>query len=215
MRFEDTLARRTQFPGPSPRISAVARRLELLDRWRMGGAATAVTTAGLLPFAVAWHVSYVVTMAAAFVGASSLTIGCHLGRELQLARLAVHPELAQLPDLARRRRRLGSPHNRHRLAQGLRRAALQATQPHRFDPCPLLHDRVASARPAMLEIAAVIEGACTPDPVCLALLSELLHDGCSPLYNPNLDSTELDAILNRVLVGLTPAPRAGRPRPGR
>lgn len=214
MRFDDTLPSGTHFPDPSAPSSAVANRLDLLDHWRMGGSATAITLAGLLPFAVTWHVGYLVAMAAACVGAATLAICCHLARELQLARLAIYPEFAQLPELVRKRRQLGSPRNRRRLAEGLRRTALEADKPNRFDPCPLLHDRVASVRPAMLEIAATLERDCTPDPVCppdpvcLALLGELLHDGCSPLYNPNVHATDLDAILKRARAGLTPGPNA-------
>jgi hypothetical protein len=204
VRFEDTLAHGRQFPDPAPQISAVANRLERLDHWRMGGSATAIAAAGLLPFAVAWHVSYLVAMVAAFVGAATLTICCHLAWQFQLARLAIYPEFAHLPELAHKRRQLGSLRNRRRLAEGLRRTALEAGKPNRFDPCPVLHDRVASVRPAMLEIAATLEHDCSPDPVCLALLGELLHDGCSPLYNPNVQATDLDTILKRVRAEFTP-----------
>ena len=202
-----TLARDTHFPGPSPRISAVAPRLEMLDHWRMGGSATAIAAAGLLPFAVAWHMTYLVAIAASIVGAATLAICCHLVRAFQLARLTIYPEFAHLPDLARKRRQLGSPRNRRRLAEGLRHTALEAGKPNRFDPCPLLRDRVASVRPALLEIAATLEHDCTtPDPVCLALLGELLHNGCSPLYNPNVHATDLVTILKHVRAGLTPGP---------
>ena len=152
--------------------------------------------------------AYIVAMVASCVGAATLATCCHLAREFQLARLAIYPEFAHLPDLARKRRQLGSPRNRQRLAQGLRSTALAAGKPSRFDICPLLHDRVASVRPAMLEIAALLEDASTPDPVCLALLAELLHDGCSPLYNPNVHVTDLDTILRRVRAGLTQEPPA-------
>jgi hypothetical protein len=104
--------------------------------------------------------------------------------------------------MAGRHRQLGSRRNRQRLVVGLRSAALQAGKPNRFEICPLLHERVASVRPALLEIAATLESDCTPDPVSLALLGELLHDGCSPLYNPNVPATDLDTVLTRVRAGL-------------
>ena len=52
----------------------------------------------------------------------------------------------------------------------LRITALQAGKPNRFDICPLLHDRVASVRPAMLEIEKDVMSSLST-PTCRDLLS--------------------------------------------
>jgi hypothetical protein len=198
----------TRFPQPSPPISAVTQRLALLDQWRMGATATAIVMAGLLPFAVAWHVRHLVGIATSLVAAAAVAILSHVARELHLARLSIYPEFEHLPDLARKRRQIASPRNRQRLAQELRRTMRPAMYPSRFDACPLLHDRIATVQPVILEIAAALEDDCTPDPVYLALLGELLHAGASPLYNPNVDPNDLHRILDRVRDRLPGAPAA-------
>jgi len=59
--------------------------LGLLRDWREGSAATAIVMAALLPFAVAWHVSYLVAILASLIvandfsaptAAESLPTGC-------------------------------------------------------------------------------------------------------------------------------------------
>ena len=86
----------------------------------------------------------------------------------------------------RRRRRMVSARHRRALAHGLRRTAASTQPPTRFDVCPLLLDRVAPLRPELLQIAAALEQTPDPDPTSVALIHELLRDGCSPLYNPNV-----------------------------
>jgi hypothetical protein len=90
--------------------------LNLLRDWRQGSAATAVVMAALLPFAVAWHVTYLVMIAASLIGAVTLAAGCHLAREVRLNALVIFPEFARLPELAGRRKRLVSPRNRRAVA---------------------------------------------------------------------------------------------------
>jgi hypothetical protein len=98
---------------------------------------------------------------------------------------------------AERKRRL--------LAQLLRRTANRA---HDADPIrrrreALLHYRAAAVRTDLLEIAALLERTPTPNPACVATLHELLTNGCdSPLYNPNIDVSELRAALDLARAGL-------------
>ena len=124
MSTQRTPAAPLSFPPKQPgELQTVQTGLDLLRDWRGASVATAIVMGALLPFAVAWHVSYAVTIAACAIGAVSLALGCHALRERRLAALAIFPELARLPDLARKRRRLTSTSSRQALAGGLRRAA--------------------------------------------------------------------------------------------
>jgi len=95
------------------------------------------------------------------------------------------------------------------LVRWLRRTANRAhdTDPIRRRREVPLHYRAAAVRIDLLEIAALLERASTPNPACVATLHKLLTNGCaSPLYNVNIDVSELRATLDRVRAGLlTPA----------
>jgi hypothetical protein len=161
---------------------------------------------GLLPFAIAWHTTYAVAVAAALIGSAFLALGCHLARERRLSTLATFPELAALPDLARKRKRLQSARTRRALAAGLRRTAAAEQPPRRFDCCPVLPDRVAAVRTELLQLADQLEQTQQPDPACVALIRELLIDATSPLYNPNRSADDLHDILTCASAGMTPNP---------
>ena len=207
MSTQRTPAAPLSFPPKQPgELQTVQTGLDLLRDWRGASVATAIVMGALLPFAVAWHVSYAVTIAACAIGAVSLALGCHALRERRLAALAIFPELARLPDLARKRRRLTSTSSRQALAGGLRRAADPKQPPHRFDCCPVLRDRVSVVRTEMLELARALEQAPAPDPTSVALIRELLTNGCSPLYNPNLSIDELRATLTDARAGMARPP---------
>ena len=121
----------------------------------------------------------------------------------------IHPEFAQLPSVARKRRRLVSPRSRAALARWLRETAATTRPPTRFDICPVLHDRLAHVRTDLRELASALELDRKPDPACVALLRQLLSDGASPLYNPNLPPACLHWTLARVRAGLIPTDEAG------
>ena len=91
----------------------------------------------------------------------------------------------------------------------LRRSANRAedADPIRRRPEALLHYRAATVRTDLLEIAALLERAHTPNPACVATLHKLLTNGCdSPLYNANIDVYELRATLEQVRAGLLTRP---------
>jgi hypothetical protein len=188
-------------PEPPERDNAPSG-LDLLDAWRRGSAATAVVMAALLPFAVAWHVTYLVAVAASLAGALTLAAGCHIARELRLNALIIFPEFAELPELAGKRRRLVRPRNRRALAASLRRTVARKQPARRFDCCPVLPDRVAAVRPALLRLASALERNPEPDPASVALIRELLKDGCGPLYNPNVPADELGRAITRASAGI-------------
>jgi hypothetical protein len=100
----------------------------------------------------------------------------------------------------RKHTRLISARNRRVLVRWLRTTAKRASDP---DPIRrrrdvLLQYRAAAVRTDLLEIAALLERTHDPDPDCMAALHNLLanHPGDSPLYNPNIPFTELQATLN-------------------
>jgi hypothetical protein len=197
-----------QFPSrAAPDRGTAERRLALLSNWRAGALATVIVMAGLLPFAIAWRERHLIAIAAALGTAAALAIGVQAVRRQWLTRMMLSPELAGLEDLAAERRRLQSPRTRHALAAGLRRTADPNQPPTRFDPCPVLTDRAQQVRAELLELADVLEQTPTPDPASVALLRELLRDGASPLYNPNLPASELHTILARASAGITAHPR--------
>jgi hypothetical protein len=101
--------------------------------------------------------------------------------------------------------RLISARNRRVLAKWLRRTANceHDTDPIRRRREALLHYRAAAVRTDLLEIAALIEHAPSPDPARVATLRDLLANGCdSPLYNPDIHISELHATLHHVRSGL-------------
>jgi hypothetical protein len=190
----------------APDRDTAERRLALLTNWRAGAVATALVTTGLLPFAIAWQDGDLVAIAASIIIAAILAIGTDLTRRERVATMVLSPELVQLPELAAERRRLQSTRTRRALAAGLRRTADPIQPPRRFDPCPVLVDRVAAVRVELLELADDLEEAHTPDPTSVALARELLTSGTSPLYNPNIPADDLQATLARVRAGVTSQP---------
>jgi hypothetical protein len=105
----------------------------------------------------------------------------------------------------KRWRRRRAEHQRRVIVQWLRRTANRTNEP---DPIArrrqaLLHYRAAAVRSQLLQIAAMLERAHTPDPARVATLHELLANGCdSPFYNPDIHISELLATLDYVRSGL-------------
>jgi len=194
---------------PWPNRAEGPRGVALLTNWRMGAFAAATVIAGLFPFAIAWRVSYVIAMAAAMVFAAAIAVGCHLARRSQLYKLAVDPELAELPELVATRRRLQTTRTRRALAAALRQAAAPIQPPRRFDCCPVLADRVAEVRDEIFALADELERAVAPDPESVALIRALLTSGTGPLYNPNLPAEHLRATVAHARAGLA-GPRTPR-----
>jgi hypothetical protein len=145
-------------------------------------------------------------IAGAVLVASLLALAAQIAREVELRALATNPELADLPDLARARRRLISTRTRRGLSRELRHVA--ASQPHaRVGPSaivPVLHDRVAAVRDELLDVATALEhgNPSDHDPVRVARIRELLRDGASPLYNPNVAAAGLYTTLSQARSGL-------------
>ena len=98
-----------RFPSRgAPDPEAAQRNLALLTNWQTGAAATTIVATGLLPFAIAWRVSYLIAIAASIILAALVAISAHIARRRRLATMALSPELVQLPDLESERQRLQS-----------------------------------------------------------------------------------------------------------
>jgi hypothetical protein len=201
---DNAQAPQVRFPNrTAPDPDGARRRLALLTNWRTGALATAITMAGLLPVAIAWHDRYLTAIAASIVIAAVFATGVTVARRRRLVAMALSPDLVALADLAGERRRLQSARTRRALAAGLRRTADPNQPPSRFDPCPLLIDRVQSVRAELLALANALEQTHVPDPASVALVRELLTNGTSPLYNPNLPDDDLHTTLAHARAGIT------------
>jgi hypothetical protein len=99
---------------------------------------------------------------------------------------------------------------RARVVRGLRsvaRRSLISGRARRSEV--LLCGRVASVRPELLDLAALLQTVAQPTPAVLEPLERLLRDGChSPLYNPDVHQSELRATLYYARVAL----QLGSPR---
>jgi hypothetical protein len=190
-------------PGAAGTNHPTLEAVDTLRRWRNTSAATATTAAVALPLTISAHTPCAIGITSAAVSGAVLALLAHALREVRLTTLVTYPEFAQLPEVARKSRRLVRRRNRRALAQGLRRTATPTQPPARFDACPILPDRVAPLRSELLELAHELERARHPDPASVALIQELLHDGASPLYNPNVPAARLRTTLDRARAGLT------------
>jgi hypothetical protein len=209
-----TYPRSGRFPEQAPPTRSTVESLDRLENWRAGSAATSVVTAALLPVAVALHMRYA-AVAAALLAAALLALGSHFAREVRLTALMIYPEFAHLPALARKRRRLISPRSRRALARDLRQTVACPQPPvwRGRSAVPLgctvqpLSDRVAAVRADLLHAATELEANHDPDPTGVALIRELLRDGASPLYNPNMPPADLHTAIDRARAGLADANR--------
>jgi hypothetical protein len=117
---------------------------------------------------------------------------------------------------ARKRARLTGSRHRRAIARWLRRTARHSPKPHPLARRreTLLHYRVALVRAELLEVAAILEHTPNPDPACIGELHELLANGCdSPLYNPDIHASELQATLHHIRDLLTAPISHDQPHP--
>jgi hypothetical protein len=204
-----TYIRQARFPAPAPPTRRTVEALAALENWRNAGAAAAAVTGAALPLALSAPAAYRAGIVCALVVGALVALVAQLVRECRLRTLVIHPEFAQLPSVARRRRRLVRRRSRRALARWLRDTAATTQPPTRFDISPVLRDRVADVRADLCELASTLQQHRDPDPACVALLRELLRDGASPLYNPNVPAADLQLTLARVRIGLIPTNKDG------
>ena len=170
------------------------RRLARLAAWQHGplaavAALAALALAGVLaPAAVA----------VAAVTAVLLCSGASLARHALLDELAVRDDLASVPEVARRRRRLVDAKRRREAACALRGLAGQR-RVSRHDVAPVVVGRLGPVRGELLAVAEELEGAGALDPRTMAEIAGLISDGArSPLLNAAVPESELDVLLRRI-----------------
>jgi hypothetical protein len=135
-------------------------------------------------------------------------LGLAADRQLPTTTTERHPTMLdrwRKRSAERKQARPISVRNRRLLAQHLRRTAYLAVDrdPIRRRNDVLLHYRAAAVRSELLELAAALERARSPDPDCIAALQALLANAAdSPLYNPEIHFSELLTTLEYVRSGL-------------
>jgi hypothetical protein len=170
------------------------RRLARLADWRRAalgaGAAMAALALGglLLPGAAA----------IAAGAAAVLWSGASVARHVLLDELVLREDLAEIPEVARARRRLVDPKRRREAAAALRSIAGQR-RVSRHDVAPIVVGRIAPVRGELLAVAAELERARMLDPRTMADIAVLITDGArSPLLNAAVPEPELDVLLRRI-----------------
>lgn len=138
-----------------------------------------------------------------------LAIASTTRRRALVASLALRREAYLIPEVRRYGEKLTTAATRRGFARSIAavlRAA--ATDGAGVD----LTDRVVSQAPALAGLArALVEPGNLVDPTAMAACEQLLTNGrTSPLLNPALAPTELDAVLRRIHGGIHPRPRRER-----
>ena len=59
-----------------------------------------------------------------------------------------------------------------------------------------------AARSGLLRLASALERNPEPNPASVALVQELLSDGCGPLYNPNVLADDVRRAITRASAGI-------------
>jgi hypothetical protein len=133
------------------------------------------------------------------------TQNTHPAQTHRPATAPANPAIDTHPGIPERWRQHRAGRERRMIVHWLRRTANHTAEPHPIARRrqALLHYRVAAVRTQLLEIAAILARTQHPDPGCLATLHELLANGCdSPLYNPDIHISELNATLYYIHTGL-------------
>lgn len=180
---------------PSVSSAADARRhLQTLAAWRWGA-----IVAGLA--ALAMTADGVLVPAAAGVGlvvAVLLGFGAEVTRHVVVDEWTLREDLAEVPELARARRRMTTDAHRRAMARALRDIAFQRTV-QRHAIAPMLLSRVGPVRGELLAMADELERTRRVDPRTMADITWLITDGArSPLLNEAVPETELTVLLRRI-----------------
>ena len=179
---------------PTHSADDATRRLARLAAWR-GGSLAAGTAM------VALAVAGVLAPAAGAVAAGTAVVlwsGAAVAGQVLLDELALRDDLADLPEVARARRRLVDPKRRREIARALRSIAVQR-RVSRHDVVPVLVGRLGPVRGELLAVAEELEHARALDPRTMAEITGLISDGArSPLLNATVPEPELAVALRRI-----------------
>ncbi|MEA2383309.1 MAG: hypothetical protein QOH72_3280 [Solirubrobacteraceae bacterium] len=180
----------------------VTRRLARLTAWRDGPVVAAAAIAALAAAGLVAPAAGVVAAVTAVV----LRSGASVARHVLLDALALRDDLAEIPAVARARRRLVDPKRRREVAAALRTMAAQRGV-SRHDVAPVVIGRLGAVRGELLALAAEVEHAVALDPRTMTEIARLVTDGAhSPLLNAAVPESELDVVLRRIRFRLATVP---------
>lgn len=130
-------------------------------------------------------------------------------RRALVADLALHHEAYEIPEVRHYGERLTTAATRRAFARSI---AIVLRSAATDGPGVYLADRVVSQAPALAGLArALVEPENVVEPTAMAACEQLLTDGrASPLLNPALGPSELEAAVRRIHGGIHPRP--GRER---
>jgi hypothetical protein len=174
-------------------VDAARTRIAALVAWRRGSAVVASLCAAAL---VAGSFGTVGPLAGILI-ALSIMAGAHLSLHAFVGRCALSAELAEIPAVASRRRRLCSARKRHELGTALR-SLVSASAWEKKNPY-VLWDRVSLVADELMALADELEYAEGVDPRTIVEVDRLLCDGReSPMLNAQLPASELSSTLLRM-----------------
>jgi hypothetical protein len=184
-------------------INDAAREVIALSRVAFAQSALSLAAAVASLVVVAVDARLAVAFGAGAVLETLLAVVTTARRRALVASLALSREAYLIPEVRRYGEELTAVNTRRAFA-GLIASVLKAAATE--DPGLYLVDRVVSQAPALAGLArALLEPDNTVDPVAMAACKQLLTDGASsPLLNPALAPTELDAFLRRIHGGIRP-----------
>jgi hypothetical protein len=170
------------------------KRLATLAAWQRGPLGAAAAVAALALGGLLGPSATAVAAATAVV----LCAGATVARHVLLDELALREDLADIPEVARARRRLVEPARRREIARALRAVAAQR-RVSRHDVVPVVVARLGPVRGELLAVADELERARALDPRTMAEIAGLVTDGArSPLLNAAVPESELDVLLRRI-----------------
>ena len=194
-------ALRTVVDRDLPPLQVAERRLADLSRQRRN---RLVAAAALALLAVAVGLVYPQFGIALAVGAIAALVAAAAAvsqRRVLLANLIPVREAYRIESVSRAGRRFASPARRQRLAESLRVAVrdAEAGRPHTAYTVAPLEDRVLERRGRLLALGDALDGGeADMHPAGVVIVHRLLtRPGHSPLYNPDLQESRLDDLLQR------------------
>jgi hypothetical protein len=143
------------------------------------------------------------------VAALGTMVGAHIALHARVVECTLSTELADIPQVARHRRKLSSSRRRRGFAASLRWLA-SASRRDRANPF-VVWDRVSTFDEELLTLARELEETDTVDPHTMVQLDRLLCDGRdSPLLNEQLPESELASTLRCIRFRLAMMPSRAR-----
>lgn len=189
----------------APEIEAAAREVVALRQIASAQIALGLAAALAAALTVAFDTRLAVALGAGAALGVLLAAASATNQRALVADLALSREAYVIPEVRRYGQKLTEVEVRRALARSiagvLRAVATDGAGVY-------LADRVVAQAPALAGLArALVEPGNLVDPTAMVACEQLLTDGrASPLMNPALSPTELDAVLRRIHGGIHPPP---------